>query len=261
MINKVLCLLLVCVCVSFTATKRKQFIPPGTIQITETFFADEVEITNLAWTEYESWTSDKYGYLSKEHLGTLPDTSVWLDKTAYNEPYAKYYYRHSAYKNFPVVGISFEQAVAFCKWRTERVKDYYAIRYKKELVIEYRLPTKEEWERISNNGWAIFTNAGKNNKGQMVFNHIHERDTTERTGCVSNEADVIAPAYSYWKNSFGLFNTFGNVCEMVSEKGTCKGGSWRHKLEECRPGKNIPYSKPEAWLGFRCVCTMAPKTQ
>ena len=48
----------------------------------------------------------------------------------------------------------------------------------------------------------------------------------------------------------------GNVAEMVQEKGICKGGSWRNILEECRVGKDMEYSKPAAWLGFRCVCVV-----
>jgi hypothetical protein len=43
---------------------------------------------------------------------------------------------------------------------------------------------------------------------------------------------------------------------MVNEKGICKGGSWRNRLEECRVGKDMEYSKPTAWLGFRCVCVI-----
>jgi hypothetical protein len=66
--------------------------------------------------------------------------------------------------------------------------------------------------------------------------------------------DVTAPVNSYTKNHFGLYNMIGNVSEMVTEKGTSKGGGWRHLLEECRVGKDITYEKPTSWLGFRCIC-------
>src|SRR5689334_11307194 len=93
---------------SFHISKKK-FIPPGTVKITETFYADECEISNLSWREYEFWTKKTFGVNSPEHLSALPDTTVWLDSNAYNGPYAKYYYRHEAYKEYPVVGISYEQ--------------------------------------------------------------------------------------------------------------------------------------------------------
>ena len=242
---------------SFSSRKNKTFIPPGTVQITETFFADETEVSNLSWQEYELWTKNKYGLLSPEHISCLPDTLVWRDKKAYNEPYVEYYYRHPAYKNYPVVGISYEQAVAFCKWRSDRVKEFWYIGKRKELNIEYRLPSTEEWELISNNGTGVFYNNGKNEKGRILFNHVHPPDDTLGTeGFMSGNADVTAPVYSYWKNFFGIFCMFGNVAEMVAEKGISKGGSWRHRLEECRAGKIIAYTKPTAWLGFRCVCTV-----
>jgi len=72
--------------ISFTTLKPKPFIPPGTAQITESFFADETEISNFAWQEYELSVKTKYGYLSPEHLAALPDTLVWRHKMTSNEP-------------------------------------------------------------------------------------------------------------------------------------------------------------------------------
>lgn len=240
---------------SFTNNKHKKFIPPGTVQITETLYADETEISNLSWLEFEFWTAVKYGKNSKEHLATLPDTLVWRDQLSFNEPYVLYYYRHVAYKDYPVVGISYEQALAFCKWRTERVKEFYSLSYKKELHLDYRLPTKQEWEFLSNNGAGIFSNNGKNEKGHYKVNVARPlSDSIGKKSLINDNADVTAPVFSYWKSQFGLYNMFGNVSEMISEKGISKGGGWRNNLEDCRAGKDIVYTKPTSWLGFRCVC-------
>lgn len=237
--------------------KKKKLIPPGTVQISETFFADETEISNFAWLEYESWTKLKYGINSAEHISVLPDTLVWREKNSSNEPYVKYYYRHPAYKDYPVVGISYEQAIAYCTWRTQRVKVFAYIRYKKEWDIEYRLPTKEEWEMLSYNGVAELSNKGKNSKGQVKFNHCYRTpESKEVDKFMFKGADVTAPVYSYWPNTFGMYNVFGNVAEMISEEGVSKGGGWRSQIEECCAGKNILYTKPTAWLGFRCVCVV-----
>jgi len=238
-----------CLCLSFT--KEKTFIPPGTVQINDTLFADEAEITNNAWQEYEFWTASIYGKNSKEHLATLPDTLVWREKNSYNEPYVQYYYRHPAYKEYPIVGVSYEQAIAYCKWRTERVKSVLTV--KKIFKIqnfEYRLPSKTEWEKLAETSSLFLSNKGKNEKGAYQVNCAHP-DTIG-----TPYPDVTAPVYSYWKNSFGLFNMTGNVAEMVSEKGISKGGGWRNNLEECRIGKDAQYTKPTAWLGFRCVCVI-----
>lgn len=242
---------------SFKIKRGSKTLPPGTVRVTENFFIDETEISNFSWQEFEIWTKNKYGANSAEHIATLPDTLTWRDNLACNEPYVQYYYRHPAYKDYPVIGISYEQAQAYCKWRTERVKEYYAIRYKKNWNIEYRLPTKEEWERIASSELYVFNNKGRNEKKQLTFNHHAEPlDTSEYAWYNGDHADVTAPVNSYWKNRFGVYNMIGNVAEMVQEKGISKGGSWRHKLEQCRPGKDLMYNAPKAWIGFRCVCVM-----
>lgn len=256
MIKKITLVVLTTSCLAFTFKKDKQFTPPGTAQINETFYADEMEISNFSWMEYEYWTKTKYGANSAEHLATLPDTNVWRERLAFCEPYMLHYYRHPAYKEYPVIGISYEQAVAYCAWRTERVKEFYAIKNKKNINIEYRLPTKAEWELMSNNGTDVFSQAGKNAKGYFLVNCKLPVDTTKKAPFY--QADVTAPIKSYGKNYFGLYNMIGNVSEMVAEKGISKGGSWWHKLEECRPGKDITYDKPTSWLGFRCVCVVKP---
>ena len=239
-------------CLSFV--KEKPFTPPGTIQITETLFADETEVSNFCWREYEFWTQSFYGANSKEHLATLPDTLVWREKLAFNEPYVQFYYRHPAYKDYPVVGISYEQAQAFCKWRTERVKTFLTlIKDFKHQNIEYRLPTKEEWEKLAESSTRFLSNNGKNKKGLYQLNFISS-DTSEIKG--PPYPDVTAPVHSYWKNHMGLYNLLGNVAEMVEEKGICKGGSWRNRLEQCRVGKDQQYTKAESWVGFRCVCVV-----
>jgi len=242
---------------SFKINSKKEFIPPGTVQINDTLFADETEISNLSWQEFEYWTKAIYGTNSKEHLATLPDTLVWRDKSAYNEPYVQYYYRHPAYKNFPVVGISYDQALAYCKWRTERVKAFMTVAKKfKYIDFEYRLPSKTEWEKLAEFSMNVLRNNGKNEKGIYLLNCIHP-DTITVKG--PPYPDVTAPVKSYQKSLFGLYNMLGNVAEMVNEKGICKGGGWRNMPEACRVGKDQEYTKPSAWVGFRCVCVINKK--
>lgn len=246
---------------SFIPNRKKNFLPPGTVKINDTLFADETEISNLSWLEYVSWIKNKYGITSAEYKNSLPDTLVWRENNSYNEPYVQYYLRHSAYNDYPVVGISYEQATAYCKWRTERIKELLCISKKYELIdFEYRLPSKKEWEFISNNGEGCFSNGGKDEKGRMTSNRRRPiEDTLGWKGVMADNADVTAPVYAYWKNKFGLYNMIGNVAEMVSEKGICKGGGWRNNLEECRVGSDNRYERPTAWLGFRCICVVRKK--
>lgn len=240
---------------SFTVQTKKQFTPPGTVQINDTLFADECEIDNFSWQEYELAMATAYGKNSKQHMATLPDTLVWRDNLSYNEPYVEYYYRHPAYRNYPVVGVSYEQAVAYCKWRTERVKMFMTVAKKYSVMnFEYRLPTKTEWEKLAETSAGFINNGGRNEKGQYRLNCI-STDAAIKSPTNDN-ADVTAPVRSYYKNLFGIYNMTGNVAEMVSEKGICKGGGWRNNIEECRIGLDKEYTKPTAWLGFRCICVI-----
>ena len=67
-----------------------------------------------------------------------PDTLVWRDPRAYNEPYVNYYLRHPAYRDYPVVGVSWLQANDLCKWRTDRVNEQIMVR---EGFLEVHNPT------------------------------------------------------------------------------------------------------------------------
>lgn len=233
--------------------ERKKFIPPGTVAVSERLFADKTEVTNRAWLEYETWTKLKYGKGSPEHLDALPDTSLWLDRNAYSMGYAKYYYRHPAYSEFPVVGVSHRQALAYCEWRTAQVKQSYFRKTKRDVDLSYRLPTEKEWEMLAMSDARIVANGGKYEDGTHGLNCYREADSVYYAA----ERDVLAPVCSYQKNGSGLWQCLGNVAEMVQEKNVAKGGSWRHRVEQCHVGDKISYDAPQTWLGFRCVCTVS----
>jgi gliding motility-associated lipoprotein GldJ len=93
------------------------------------FYMDETEITNQFYRDYLYWLQRTYDVdypdVSRK---ALPDTLVWRDKLAFNEPYVEYYFRHPAYRDYPVVGINWLQANDYCAWRTDRVNEIILIR-------------------------------------------------------------------------------------------------------------------------------------
>lgn len=92
------------------------------------FYMDETEVTNMFWLEYLNWLDRIYGERFPEIVErALPDTLAWREKLAYNEPMVDYYLRHPAYRDYPVVGVSWRQATDFCKWRTDRVNEQILI--------------------------------------------------------------------------------------------------------------------------------------
>ena len=118
---------------TFTIGQQDEFItaPRNSERRTLTvssFFMDKYEVTNIGWREYLEWNNFVFGHSKPELLAALlPDTTVWREEMAYNEPYEKYYFRHPAYSFYPVVGVSWEQAMAYCQWRTDRVNEHLLV--------------------------------------------------------------------------------------------------------------------------------------
>lgn len=93
------------------------------------FYMDETEVRNLDYLEYLYWLSRVFGETYPEvYTNALPDTLVWRDPLAYNEPYVENYLRHPAYRDYPVVGVNWLQASQYAAWRTDRVNEMILIR-------------------------------------------------------------------------------------------------------------------------------------
>lgn len=108
------------------------------------FYMDETEVSNLSYLEYLYWTSRVFGPTFPDiYYKALPDTLVWREKLAYNEPYVDYYLRHPAYRDYPVVGVNWLQANDFCAWRTDRVNEFILIR--EGLLDHTQAPSDQDY--------------------------------------------------------------------------------------------------------------------
>ncbi|NNL16319.1 MAG: gliding motility lipoprotein GldJ [Flavobacteriaceae bacterium] len=98
-------------------------------QHVQSFYMDETEVTNKMYTEYLHWINQVYppddDNFKNIIKGALPDTLVWRNRLGYNEVMTNNYLRHPGYGEYPVVGVSWIQAVEFASWRTDRVNEMY----------------------------------------------------------------------------------------------------------------------------------------
>ena len=92
------------------------------------FYMDETEVTNIAYREYLYWTKRVYKTYPEVHSEALPDSLVWREELSYNEPFVETYFRHPSFDNYPVVGVSWNQASKYAKWRSNRVNEAILIK-------------------------------------------------------------------------------------------------------------------------------------
>ena len=99
---------------------------PRTVTVSS-FYMDETEVKNIDYREYLFWLRRVYKDYPEVYRRALPDTLVWRSPMGFNDPYVEYYFRHPAYNNYPVVGVSWVKANDFCLWRTDRVNEQLLI--------------------------------------------------------------------------------------------------------------------------------------
>jgi hypothetical protein len=180
----------------------------------------EVEETITINDEYihERFPSSKRSNFIKQiPVPIYPDTTVWIKdfNYSYNEPMHNDYFWHDAYNDYPVVGVTWHQAKAFCEWRTKTKNDYQKTKKKKSLVPEFRLPTEAEWEFAARGGLqgAMYPWGGpytKNDRGCFMANFKPMRGDYS-----VDQALYTVEANAYDPNGYNLFNMAGNVSEWI----------------------------------------------
>jgi len=217
--------------------------------------------------------------MEQKEVMVYPDTTVWIRDFAYsyNEPMHNDYFWHDAYGDYPVVGVSWEQAKAFCQWRTLYHNKYQKAR-KRQPVNIYRLPNEAEWEYAARGGLQGATfpwgnNYTLNDRGCFMANFKPLRgDYAADQALYTVEADAYEP------NDFNLYNMAGNVSEWVNgsystssyefmssinpsvndennQRKVVRGGSWKDVAYYLQvSSRDYEYAdSARSYIGFRTV--------
>ncbi len=232
------------------------------VQKAEKLYASKYETTNFLYVTFlkdlkKSGLNDKYNTAQI-------DASKWRS-TKNNQDMEAYYHTHIAYEKYPVVNISYEGAVLFCEWLTEKYNTAEKRKYKKVL---FRLPTKDEWEKAAKGGfksvhypWGGLDLTNKRgctlcNYYELGASEIHFNKETQKYEVMTEEhlkslAKMTCQVDKYPSNEYGLYNMSGNVKEMIAQKGISKGGSYLSTGYDVRIQSEDTYDSPAHDLGFR----------
>ena len=273
----------------------------------------EVDVRRLAyeyaWIDVYQAATTRYDYDKQQYVGTIinangeeeevknrgsfivrdrtliyPDTLCWIRDFiySYNEPFTTRYFWHPAYNDYPVVGVTWKQASAFCHWRTEMMENS---RSKYNRGHNYRLPSEVEWEYAARGGLQgqLFPWGGPyttNREGCYLANFKPQRGKYDLDGGVRT-----VPVGSYDPNDYGLYDMAGNVAEWtanaydensysfyhdimpsytynaktsdpsVKRRKVIRGGSWKDISYFLQCGsRTFEYQdSSRSFIGFRCV--------
>ncbi|MDR0582648.1 MAG: SUMF1/EgtB/PvdO family nonheme iron enzyme [Prevotellaceae bacterium] len=226
---------------------------------------------------------DRSSFIMKESVYVYPDTLCWIRDFAfsYNEPFVTSYFSHVSYNDYPVVGISWKQATAFCWWRTDMIYSSLS----RDYPNPYRLPNEAEWEYAARGGLEseLYPWGGPyatNKEGCYLANFKPQRGKYELDGGV-----YTMPVGSYEPNDYGLYDMAGNVSEWTSntfdenaysqyhdlepnfttnskssdpsvfKRKVVRGGSWKDisYFLQCGTRMYEYQDSTKSYIGFRCV--------
>ena len=235
----------------------------------QAFYMQKTEVSNI---QYKTFLFDLLIQGKTEDFQKAkPEQQLWTEMlgSEYQEMRDNYF-SSEEWEEYPVVNVSREGAMLYCKWLSEECRT----QIKGKMPADFRLPTKVEWTMAASVEGKMMPYpwggpSTKNEEGCYLANYDAPSSVVATKGSCDVQSDgapVIAATMTYNPNEFGLYNMSGNVAEMVQikpkygfrgEDGTA-GGGWMNSAEEIKINGNDPYkgrSEAHPNIGFRVVMT------
>lgn len=266
-------------------------IPPNDVRITDNFYCDQTEVSNINWREYMVWMQKIYGIDSEQYVSTIPDTAVWHNLDTCSIPFASDYFKSHIYYDYPVTGVTQKQAMDYSKWRSDRVFEVYLVNQKlikhdpeqtketffsieryyagnlttlltKEKIKYYplfRLPTPGERKIILDYSDAVDLKYlkrcwSKNCKECLENFPKIVSDIVICTSATNGKPPVVKVTEGcYTEKGHPIYNLRGNAGEWTSEKNISSGGSWADKKQVIMLTDTFRIEMVNAGTGFRNV--------
>lgn len=234
------------------------------------FFMMKEEVSNFSYQEYLS--DLKKNNRPEEYKTALPDTNKWNSTAFALEKYVQHYFNHPAYRSYPLVNVSRNQAEKYCAWLTEVWRKNTGNEH-----LLFRLPTRAEFLRAANGNtltrpyaWNspfmrrsdgkfqcnfLPIGAGAISRDPETGKFIVQDFPVDYLGSGGDFADLTAPVRSFWPNEFGIYNLNGNVSEMILENDVAVGGDWNSPGYDIRNQSMKKFTEANPTVGFRPVMT------
>lgn len=171
---------------------------------------------NYETQSYGGGITDRSDFIVRDRSHIYPDTLCWIRDFTYsfNEPWTSKYNHHRGFDEYPVVGVSWKQAEAFCHWRSKMQNNFFAS-VGDATVQDYRLPTEWEWEYAARGGlqnsmypWGGYYS--RNQLGEFMGNYKPMRGNYVEDGGLAT-----MKVAEYPPNDYGLYDMAGNVAEWT----------------------------------------------
>ncbi|MCP9768551.1 hypothetical protein EGI22_11555 [Lacihabitans sp. LS3-19] len=225
------------------------YIPAGKAKVDDKFqevkefYILKSEVSNLDYQEFLKAIKN-----TPDYQKALPDPEVWSSPNGKNEDFKNQYFTYPGFKNYPVVGVSYNAAKIYCRWLEKTINAELESKEK----IEIKLPSEAEWVRAARGDkhTSMFPWGSpylKTGKGKYLANY--------KTGepINGNISVITSDVYSFYKNAFGVYQMSGNVSEMTDEPKAVKGGSWNSEAKALEINNKQFIEVPSKEVGFRPI--------